>query len=202
MTHLSVSGGERFGHGTGASEHHVLRHHHVRRERLQGATANFEGKSRLNIFPVSLLLDLPPYIASHLSFSLSFPLLAHPPSTSIRNDRIARIYACKADGSKRAVAVCGIQPVARSARSSFIGRNSPPLKCKVRFRELNAAKAYRLARCRAHRGLNSHPRGINAYIYIYIYTDCTNERFQLYTFDDDRKTRFAYLSVPREEKEV
>jgi hypothetical protein len=42
---VSVPGSERPGHGTGAGEHYVHRHHYVRRERLQGAIANFEGES-------------------------------------------------------------------------------------------------------------------------------------------------------------
>ena len=44
-----VSGCERSSHGTGASEYHVHRYHHVRGERLQGTAANFKSKARIDL---------------------------------------------------------------------------------------------------------------------------------------------------------
>lgn len=41
------SGCERSSHGTGTSEYHVHRYHHVRGERLQGAVENFESKNTM-----------------------------------------------------------------------------------------------------------------------------------------------------------
>lgn len=55
-----VSGCERSSHGTGASEYHVHRNHHVRGERLQGTAANFKSKAGVELnfiefFPPRLL---------------------------------------------------------------------------------------------------------------------------------------------------
>lgn len=57
---VSVLGSEWSGHGTGAGEYHVRRDYHVRREWLQGAATNIEGKElRFKRFNPLLSLRLP-----------------------------------------------------------------------------------------------------------------------------------------------
>lgn len=56
-------GCKRSSHGVRTSEYHVHSHHHVRGERLQGATANFKSKERLDLsfiefFPNELARNL------------------------------------------------------------------------------------------------------------------------------------------------